>query len=48
MLFFVFSRGIAAEFPTGKLAKWGFRLLTIIAIKKAQNTEGVKNNQNNT
>jgi hypothetical protein len=31
MLFFVFSRGIAAEFPTGKAAKWGPRLLTIIA-----------------
>jgi hypothetical protein len=30
-LFFIFSRGIAAEFPTGKASKWGPRLLTIIA-----------------
>jgi hypothetical protein len=32
LLLLVFTRGIAAEFQTGKASRWGFILLTIIAI----------------
>ena len=32
MLFFVFTRGVAAGFPTGKASRGGLTLLTIIAI----------------
>lgn len=31
ILLFVFSRGLATEFPTGKASRWGLILLTIIA-----------------
>ena len=31
-LFFVFTRGIAAEFESGKASRWGLILLTIIAV----------------
>jgi hypothetical protein len=32
ILLFAFSRGVAAEFPTGKASRWGLILMTTIAV----------------